>query len=251
VRAFHRGHRWKHKSLPVRRPVLEQHLIQLLQIDDLRRLAAQGENAYGALRAAAYSQACAIGRDIAKPTVLTHIEIKSNELSALTFRGVKGCDNQLFAILGRFNNHAQIGWRSGAENVARDMCLGWKNGLRRSPFMGSRMIFAGSDGPLDCGSTILMTNLPSGLTLMSRKFAAPLKTQVHHAFLWKKGKMIDLGVAPGQPCSTAIDINSRGQIIIDTGVCGVGGGPGMLWENGNLYDLNSLIPPTPALQWAT
>jgi uncharacterized membrane protein len=66
---------------------------------------------------------------------------------------------------------------------------------------------------------------------------------VHHAFLWKKGKMIDLGVAPGQPCSTAIDINSQGQVIIDTGVCGVGGGPGMLWENGNLYDLNSLIPP--------
>ncbi len=55
--------------------------------------------------------------------------------------------------------------------------------------------------------------------------------------------MIDLGVAPGQPCSTAIDINSRDQVIIDTGVCGVGGGPGMLWENGNLHDLNSLIPP--------
>jgi probable HAF family extracellular repeat protein len=66
--------------------------------------------------------------------------------------------------------------------------------------------------------------------------------QVHHAFLWKKGKMMDLGGAPGQPCSTAIDINSQGQVIIDTGVCGVGGGPGMLWENGFLYDLNSLIP---------
>jgi len=68
-------------------------------------------------------------------------------------------------------------------------------------------------------------------------------SQVHHAFLWKKGKMTDLGGAPGQPCSTAVDINSQGQVIIDTGVCGVGGGPGMLWENGNLYDLNSLIPP--------
>lgn len=68
-----------------------------------------------------------------------------------------------------------------------------------------------------------------------------LGSQVHHAFLWKKGKMIDLGVAPGQPCSTAIDINSRGQIIIDTGICGVGGGPGLLWEDDKLYDLNSLI----------
>jgi hypothetical protein len=55
--------------------------------------------------------------------------------------------------------------------------------------------------------------------------------------------MEDLGVLAGQPCSTAIDVNSKGQIIIDTGICGVGGGPGALWENGTLYDLNTLIPP--------
>jgi len=64
----------------------------------------------------------------------------------------------------------------------------------------------------------------------------------HHAFLWKNGKMKDLGKAKGWPCSTAIDINSRGQVIIDTGICGLGGGPGLLWENGALYDLNTLIP---------
>jgi probable HAF family extracellular repeat protein len=72
-------------------------------------------------------------------------------------------------------------------------------------------------------------------------------SQAHHAFLWENGKMIDLGGAPGQPCSTAVDINSRGQIIIDTGTCFEGGGPGMLWENGQLYDLNSLIPPSSGL----
>ena len=65
----------------------------------------------------------------------------------------------------------------------------------------------------------------------------------HHAFLWKNGRMRDLGKAKGWPCSTAIDINSKGQVIIDTGICGVGGGPGLLWENGALYDLNTLIPP--------
>jgi len=64
----------------------------------------------------------------------------------------------------------------------------------------------------------------------------------HHAFLWKNDKMRDLGIAKGWPCSTAIDINSKGQVIIDTGICFVGGGPGMLWENGILYDLNKLIP---------
>jgi probable HAF family extracellular repeat protein len=72
-------------------------------------------------------------------------------------------------------------------------------------------------------------------------------SKVHHAFLWKNGKMIDLGAAPGQPCSTAIDINSRGQIIIDTGICGLGGGPGLLWEDGNLYNLNDLVPSNSGL----
>ena len=71
----------------------------------------------------------------------------------------------------------------------------------------------------------------------------PGTQQNHHAFLWKHGKMRDLGKAKGWPCSTAIDINSQGQVIIDTGICGEGGGPGLLWENGVTYDLNTLIPP--------
>jgi probable HAF family extracellular repeat protein len=66
-------------------------------------------------------------------------------------------------------------------------------------------------------------------------------SQVHHAFLWQNGKMIDLGASPGWPCSTAYQNNSRGQVIIDTGICNVGGGPGLLWESGHLYDLNDLI----------
>ena len=65
----------------------------------------------------------------------------------------------------------------------------------------------------------------------------------HHGFLWTNGVMTDLGVPNGWPCSTAIDINRRGQIILNTGICGVGGGPGSLWQDGVLYDLNTLIPP--------
>ncbi len=69
-------------------------------------------------------------------------------------------------------------------------------------------------------------------------------TTNHHAVLWKNGKITDLGVAAGWPCSTAIDINARGQVIIDTGICGVGGGPGLLWENGGpSVDLNALVEP--------
>jgi probable HAF family extracellular repeat protein len=71
----------------------------------------------------------------------------------------------------------------------------------------------------------------------------PGPNQYHHGFLWKSGVMTDLGVANRWPCSTAIDINAKGQIIVDTGICGVGGGPGSLWQDGVLYDLNTLIPP--------
>jgi len=72
-------------------------------------------------------------------------------------------------------------------------------------------------------------------------------SQVHHAFLWQDGKMFDLGSSPDWPCSTAIDVNSRGQVIIDTGVCGVVGGPGLLWDHGKLYDLNALVSPNSGL----
>jgi probable HAF family extracellular repeat protein len=65
----------------------------------------------------------------------------------------------------------------------------------------------------------------------------------HHAFLWKNGVMTDLGFAPAWPCSTALQINAKHQVIIDTGICGVGGGPGSLWEDGTLYDLNTLLVP--------
>ena len=69
-------------------------------------------------------------------------------------------------------------------------------------------------------------------------------TTNHHAVLWKNGRIIDLGASPDWPCSTAYDINAGGQIIIDTGICGVGGGPGLLWENGGpSVDLNALVEP--------
>jgi probable HAF family extracellular repeat protein len=65
----------------------------------------------------------------------------------------------------------------------------------------------------------------------------------HHAFLWKRGVMTDLSTPEGQPCSTAYSINSRGGIVGDSGVCGVGG-VGWLWENGGpIVALQTLISP--------
>jgi probable HAF family extracellular repeat protein len=67
--------------------------------------------------------------------------------------------------------------------------------------------------------------------------------QVGHAFLWRRGVMIDLGTLGSDPDSEAQSINSHGQIV------GGDGGPsgdlhGWLWEHGGpIVDLNRLILP--------
>ena len=66
----------------------------------------------------------------------------------------------------------------------------------------------------------------------------------HHGFLWKNGAMTDLGVIDPWPCSTALSVNSKGQAIGDTGICGVGGGPNFFSENGQpMVDISSLLVP--------
>ena len=67
----------------------------------------------------------------------------------------------------------------------------------------------------------------------------------HHAFLWKNGLMTDLGILPGQTCSTALSINSREQVVGETAVCGVSGGPPFISEHGApMVDLTALILPS-------
>jgi probable HAF family extracellular repeat protein len=69
-------------------------------------------------------------------------------------------------------------------------------------------------------------------------------SQSHHAFLWKNGAMTDLGVVDPWPCSTAYSVNSEGQVVGDTGVCGVGGGPSFFSEHGEpIVDVNTLVLP--------
>jgi len=63
--------------------------------------------------------------------------------------------------------------------------------------------------------------------------------QVFHAFLWKNGKMSDLGLLPGDTFSEPEVINASGQIV------GYSGNPtgisAVLWENGQIFDLNTLV----------
>jgi probable HAF family extracellular repeat protein len=66
---------------------------------------------------------------------------------------------------------------------------------------------------------------------------------VVHAVLWREGKTIDLGVLPGSPCSYANGVDPLGQVLGALQQCpNMGPRRAFLWENGDMVDLNSLIP---------
>jgi probable HAF family extracellular repeat protein len=83
----------------------------------------------------------------------------------------------------------------------------------------------------------------SGLVVGRADFSP--ESTAHHAFLWKNGVMTDLGTLG--PClnSTAFVVNSKGQVVGDTGDCpGGGGGPSFYSENGQpMVDINTLVLP--------
>ena len=65
----------------------------------------------------------------------------------------------------------------------------------------------------------------------------------HHAFLWQKGNMTDLGTLGGSE-SKPVAINERGQVVgwADTRATGAYGpiSRAFLWENGEMRDLGTL-----------
>lgn len=76
----------------------------------------------------------------------------------------------------------------------------------------------------------------------------------YHATLWKNAENItDLGVIGNDQCSFAAVINARGEVAGSSiPVCGDDDITfrAVLWEDGSIFDLNSLIPPDSALYLA-
>ena len=70
--------------------------------------------------------------------------------------------------------------------------------------------------------------------------------QVNHGFLWRKGVMTDLGTLDGDPCSDALGVGSKGQVVGASQSAAGGCGEwttAFLWEDpGPSVDLNSLVP---------
>ena len=74
--------------------------------------------------------------------------------------------------------------------------------------------------------------------------------QEFHGFLWKNGGKTDLGLLPGDFFSDTTVINSRSQIV---GISGNStSSSAVLWEDGQIVDLNTLVAPGSGLTlyWA-
>jgi probable HAF family extracellular repeat protein len=67
----------------------------------------------------------------------------------------------------------------------------------------------------------------------------------YHAFLWtRSGGMIDLGTLPGDSLSIAWGINEQG-VIVGQSINADGSSRAVMWQNGVMTDLNTLIAPGP------
>ena len=132
------------------------------------------------------------------------------------------------------NNEGQI---VGSSNLTGDQSYAaflWENGsihkLRGS--LGGD--FAGAFALNGQGEAVGYGYLPDNSTF--------------HATLWKNVKSItDLGVIGSDPCSYAAAINAGGQVV-GSSIANCGDEfRAFLWEDGSIFDLNSLIPPASAL----
>jgi probable HAF family extracellular repeat protein len=62
--------------------------------------------------------------------------------------------------------------------------------------------------------------------------------------LWTQGRATDLEVVSGVGCSYATSINLLGQVVGDLQNCTTDEDvSSFIWQNGTMYDLNTLIPP--------
>ena len=72
-----------------------------------------------------------------------------------------------------------------------------------------------------------------------------------HAFMWTQDAgMTDLGILDGDVVSIAVGINSKGQIVGTSWVDNIFGRHAVLWRDGQIIDLNTVIPLNSALHLA-
>jgi probable HAF family extracellular repeat protein len=151
-----------------------------------------------------------------------------------TLGGTLGFPNAL-------NNRGEV---VGQSNLAGDLTF--------HPFLWTKSVGMQDLGTLggDTGTTNWISDAGEVVGKADLPTSVP---QRHDAVLWKKGAMTDLGTLPGDSCSNAYYVNSRGQVVgtsEDQEFCSIFVGQhAFLWEHGGpMIDLNTLVPPGSGLQ---
>jgi probable HAF family extracellular repeat protein len=145
---------------------------------------------------------------------------------------------------GALNNRGQV---IGNSSLAADpgACLGIGNTANCHPFFWD-------DGKL----IDLTTDTIGGSPVTAQAIndagevvgAATFSTnRPFDAYLWRHGVATDLGTLPGDCFSEAFAINAEGQVVGQSIACDFST-RSFLWENGSMFDLNTLIPRNSDLQ---
>jgi len=72
--------------------------------------------------------------------------------------------------------------------------------------------------------------------------------QIHHGAFWaRNGAMTDVGTVDGDPCSRAFSLNKKDQVVGSSTDCSTYL-HAFLWQNGQITDLNTFVPPGSGLQ---
>lgn len=138
-------------------------------------------------------------------------------------------------IFGVNNKGQAVGGSSACINHAPSLhALLWRNGVPTDLGNLGGKLFTNALSLNDEGMVIGFSDLPGD----TNYYLQPGSGSTGHAYLWSNGVMTDLGALPGDVQSFPNAINNRGQVV-------GAGSRAILWQDGKVIDLNTLVPGPP------
>ncbi len=158
-------------------------------------------------------------------------------LAPLTARGVTDSRGRLvYSHASAVNERGQVvGWRGTDLGYGKGLAFLWQGGRLTSLGALPGRTYSRANGVNERGQVV-----GASYSVDDASDGTQVRTR---AFLWRNGRMIDLGVVPGTNESSAVAINERGQILGSSfRANGSSVGRAFLWLNGTVTDLGELRP---------